>query len=85
MTDEKITKVSYAYVKGLEDEPTDFITNDIQSKLSQFAKEFNKQNGTLIICVIGHGRFRCGWEGIDKELNEKMTNQVSLFQVPYNP
>ena len=82
MNSEKIRDVRYLYAKGVENENTDFITGEIQNKLSQFAKTFNEQGGTLYISVVDRGRFRCNWDNIDKELSDKMIEHLSKYYVP---
>ena len=81
MSSEKIMNIKYIYAKGVEDENTDFITKEIQNKLSEFTPQFNEQNGTLYIIVINRGVFRCTWDNIDKELNDKMVEHVSKYYV----
>ena len=67
-------------VSGIDDNK--FITKEIQNKLSEFAKAFNEQKGTLYISVIDRGRFRCNWDNIDKALSDKMIEHVSKYYVP---
>ena len=82
MVKEIIEHVKYAYNMELEDESVNIVTADIQNRLSMFAKEFNRQKGTLTISVIGRGLFRCQWEGVDHELSDQMAKQVSPYVVP---